>query len=480
MNCLKSSIISIFFILSIIAGGFLPVPFSSGTALAQNSSQPTPPSFAGLVKKTGGAVVNISSVMVVSSKGEVPFSSPFGQDDPLSDFFERFFGNAPPREFKQRSLGSGFIIDASGLILTNSHVVQKAEKIEVSLSDGRRFNAEIVGHDQMTDLALIRIQTGENLPQLPLGDSESLEVGDWVVAIGSPFGLGNTVTAGIVSAKYRKIGTSAYDDFIQTDASINPGNSGGPLLNLEGEVIGVNTAIFSRSGGNIGIGFAVPINMVKELLPQLKRGKVIRGWLGVLVQELSPELREKLGLEDEQGALVSDVTKESPAEQAGIQRGDLITSFDGTPVTEMSDLPGVVAMTPVGKEVVVEVLRKGRTRQFKVKVGELPIPQEETEASGEMPSTPQLGLGLKEVTPEFSQRFGLPVATGLVVVQVVPDSPAAEAGMMPGDVILEVEQEAVEKVDDFIALTKDLQPGDSVLMLVYRGGNTLYLTLEVQ
>lgn len=252
-------------------------------------------------------MVNISTVKIIKGQGRLyQFRSPFGPDDPFHDFFDRFFKDQIPREFRQQSLGSGFIIDRKGHILTNNHVVEKTDEIKVRLANDKEFKAKIIGRDPKTDLALIRIETDESLTPLPLGDSDGLEVGDWVVAIGNPFGLGQTVTAGIVSAKYRQIGAGSYENFIQTDASINPGNSGGPLLNIKGEVVGINSAIYSRSGGSIGIGFAIPVNMAKGLLPQLKEGEVVRGWLGVMIQKITSELGEKLNLKDKRGALVAD------------------------------------------------------------------------------------------------------------------------------------------------------------------------------
>jgi serine protease Do len=328
-------------------------------------------SFSQLAKMASPAVVNIGAVRVSGKKDLRPFGDLFGKDNPLNQFFKRFFGDQKDRDFKQKSLGSGFIIDKGGYILTNNHVVEKAEEIQVTLSDGKKFEAKIVGRDPKTDIALIRIEAGTPLTPLPLGDSDQAEVGDWVLAIGSPFGLGNTVTAGIVSAKYRKIGTGPYDDFIQTDASINPGNSGGPLLNTKGEVIGINTAIFSQSGGSIGIGFAIPINMAKDLLPQLKKGEVIRGWLGVRIQGVTPDLADKFGLAEAKGALVSEVTEGGPADKAGIVRGDVIIAFDGKEVKTMADLPYIVGATPVGKTVKVEIIRKGENKTLKVKVGEM-------------------------------------------------------------------------------------------------------------
>jgi serine protease Do len=328
-------------------------------------------SFSQLAKMASPSVVNISAVRVSGKKDPLPFGDLFGEDNPLNEFFKRFFGDQMPREFKQSSLGSGFIIDTGGFILTNNHVVEKADEIQVTLSDGKRFEAKVVGRDPKTDIALILIKAGTPLTPLPLGDSDQTEVGEWVLAIGSPFGLGNTVTAGIVSAKYRKIGAGPYDNFIQTDASINPGNSGGPLLNSLGEVIGINTAIFSQSGGSIGIGFAIPINMAKELLPQLKKGEVVRGWLGVSIQGVTPDLADKLGLAEAKGALVSEVTEGGPADKAGIVQGDVIISFGGKEIKKMADLPYMVGATPVGQTVKVEIIRKGKNKVLKVKVGEM-------------------------------------------------------------------------------------------------------------
>jgi len=332
-----------------------------------------PGSFSSLVKKAKASVVNISTVKTIAGGLGHPFSfgGPSGPNDPLKDFFDRFFGDQMPKDFKQKNLGSGFIIDKEGFILTNNHVVEKADEITVKLADGKSFLAKIVGRDPKTDLALIRIESDHELTPLPMGDSDSLEVGDWVVAMGNPFGLDNTVTAGIVSAKYRHIGAGPYENFIQTDASINPGNSGGPLLNTDGQVIGINTVIFSQTGGSIGIGFAIPINMAKEILDQLKKGKVVRGWLGVMIQKITPELKDKLGLENEKGALVADVSSGGPAEKAGIQRGDVVVSFDGKKIDEMKDLPYIVASTPIGKTVPVKVIRKGQEEVFEVKIGEL-------------------------------------------------------------------------------------------------------------
>ncbi|MDQ1333427.1 MAG: serine protease Do [Thermodesulfobacteriota bacterium] len=359
-------------------------------------------------------------------------------------------------------------------------MVEKADEITVKLADGKSFLANIVGRDPKTDLALIRIESDQELIPLPMGDSESLEVGDWVVAMGNPFGLDNTVTAGIVSAKYRHIGAGPYENFIQTDASINPGNSGGPLLNTRCEVIGINTVIFSQTGGSIGIGFAIPINMAKEILEQLKTGRVVRGWLGVMIQKITPELKAKLGLEDEQGALVADVSSGSPAEKAGIQRGDVIVSFDGKKINEMNDLPYIVASTPIGKAVPVKVVRKGRERILEVKIGELKEGKKDLEEGGKSRSESRLGMRVEDLTPQLAKDLGLPDAEGLAIVQVDGGSPAAEAGLRPGDIILELDQGPVKDADEFLKKITRYKKGDTILFLIKRGDSTLYVTVKAE
>ena len=454
-------------------------PISSVCVLAASPTPGVPESFSALAETASASVVNISAVKVVESKGwgQVPFGGPFGPDDPFRDFFDRFFKDQMPRKFKQRSLGSGFIIDKQGYILTNNHVVEKTDEIKVTLTDESEFDATIIGRDPKTDLALIKIEANRPLVPLTLGDSDKLKVGDWVVAIGNPFGLATTVTAGIVSAKYRRIGAGPYDDFIQTDASINPGNSGGPLLNTAGEAVGINSAIFSQSGGNIGIGFAIPINMAKDLLPQLKSGKVIRGWLGVMIQKITPELKEKLDLKNDKGALVADVTSDGPAEKAGIKRGDVIVSFDGKEIVEMNDLPYIVAMTPVGKKVDVEIIREGKKKKIEVEIGKLAA-DEEPKVVAE--AEPEFGMTVEEITPQLARNFNLPETSGLVVVEVDRNSPAAEAGLRPGDVILEMDQVPVRDLQEYNKRLSRYQKGDTILFLVNRGGNTLYLTLKVE
>ena len=458
------------------AGGGLLTWFAPGAdPVAQAATGPgVPGSFAELAKKASPSVVNISTVKVIKGRGPMPM--PFGQGDPFRDFFDRFFRDQIPKDYRQQSLGTGFIIDKEGYILTNNHVVEMADEINVKFSDGKEYEAKTIARDPKTDIALIKIESDESLKPLPLGDSEKLEVGDWVVAIGNPFGLGNTVTAGIVSAKYRQIGAGSYDNFIQTDASINPGNSGGPLLDTTGAVVGINTAIFSQTGGNIGIGFAIPVNMAKELLPQLKKGKVVRGWLGVMIQKITPELKEKLNLKGEKGALVADVTKGGPAEKAGLERGDVIVSFDGKDIKEMRDLPFVVASTPVGKTVNVEVVRKGERKNFDVKIGELKDEQAPAVAEEE---PPKLGMSVEELTPELAKNLGLSERSGIVVVQVEDDSPAAAAGLRPGDVIMEIDQRSVKSLEDFNHKIEKYKKGDTILLLVKRRGATVFLTLKV-
>ena len=330
-----------------------------------------PDSLAPTVAEVKPAVVNISTTQAVRQP-RPGFRGPFRGQDPYEEFFGRFFGGpAPEAPRPQQSLGSGFIIDKDGYILTNNHVIENAGMIMVKLANEKEYEAKLVGRDPRTDLALIKINARGGLPVVRLGDSDALQVGDWVLAIGNPFGLGQTVTAGIVSAKGRVIGEGPYDDFIQTDAAINPGNSGGPLFNTKGEVVGINTAIFSQSGGNIGIGFAVPVNMAKGLLPQLKaKGRVSRGWLGVSIGPVTDEVAKELKLTDKKGALVMEVVEKSPADRAGLQQGDLIVGFDGKDVGSAQDLPRLVGNTPIGKEVILRVIREGRPLDIKVTIRE--------------------------------------------------------------------------------------------------------------
>jgi serine protease Do len=439
------------------------------------------PDFVQLAKKIKPIVVNISSTQISEAPGrggQQEYGSPFGDEDPFNDFWRRFFGGPAPRgPQRQRSLGSGFIIDSDGSILTNNHVVENAQKIVVKLADDQEYEAKVIGRDPKTDVAVIKINAKTNLPAASLGDSDRLEVGEWVVAIGNPFGLDSTVTSGIVSAKGRHIGQGPYDNFIQTDASINPGNSGGPLLNLRGEVIGINTAIFSRSGGNIGIGFAIPINLVKEVLPQLRgKGKVTRGYLGVLIQKVTPEIAESLGMDKGYGALVANVSKDGPAEKAGVKVGDVIVEFDGKEVKDSGDLPIIVARTGVEKKVRMKVLRDKKEVMLNVTVGEL----KDEEVVASVPEKGELGLTVQKITPQMAESLGLDKPEGVVVTAVEPGSAADEAAIRRGDVILEIDRKAVRSLDEYKKAVSVIRKGKGILFLVRRGENTLFLALKPQ
>jgi serine protease Do len=435
------------------------------------------PDFARLADKLSPAVVNIST----TSQGETPpqmgGQGPFGHGDPHEFWepFERFFGPLPRRPFKQRSLGSGFIINRDGVILTNNHVIENADEIVVKLANDKEYKAKVIGRDPKTDIAVIKIDDAPDLSTVTLGDSDDLRVGEWVMAIGNPFGLEHTVTAGIVSAKGRFIGQGSYDQFIQTDAAINPGNSGGPLINLKGEVVGINSAIFSRSGGNIGIGFAIPVNLAKEELPELEeKGKVTRGWLGVLIQKVTPEIADSMGLKDAKGALVADVMKEGPAQEAGLKVGDVIVEFDGHAVKDSTELPLLVARTAVGKTVKVKVIRDKGTETFTVKVGELK--EEEVATAGKEEG---FGLSVQPLTPDIAESLGLGSdVKGVVVSGVESGSAADDAGLRRGDVILEVNREPVKDLASYRKALKSAGKGKSVLFLVRRGDNTVFLALK--
>ena len=426
--------------------------------------------FAVLAKKLGPVVVNISTSQVLKRPTEL---SPFGDQDPSEDPWQRFFGQPLPKgPFRQQGLGSGFIVEADGIILTNNHVVADAEKITVKLQDEREFEGRVIGKDPKTDVAVVKINA-KDLPVVSLGDSDRLQVGEWVVALGSPFGLANTITAGIVSAKGRWIGAGPYDNFIQTDASINPGNSGGPLVDLRGEVVGMNTAIFSRAGANIGIGFAIPINLVKELLPELKsKGKVTRGWLGVSIQQVTPDLAASLGMDNAAGALVADVAAGSPAEKAGIKVGDVIIGYNGETIKHSSELPIAVARTPVGKSVPLKILRGKETAQLSVQVEQL----RDEEIVASTPTKSGLGLTVQGVTPEIARSLGLEKAEGVVITAVDPEGPGGAAGLRRGDVILEIDRKPIRNVADY---EKAVSAKDkNLLFLVRRGEANIFLALK--
>jgi serine protease Do len=397
---------------------------------------------------------------------------PPGGKNPFGDFFGPFSQGSPPRGFEQRGVGSGFVISRDGYILTNNHVVEEADQIKVKLSNGQEYKGKVVGRDPKTDLALLKIDGASDLHPLNLGNSEDMKVGSWVVAVGSPFGLEQTVTAGIVSAKGRVIGSGPYDNFIQTDASINPGNSGGPLINMKCEVVGINTAIMAEGQG---IGFAIPITMAKEVSAQLKdKGHVTRGWLGVTIQEVTPELAKSFGLKENKGALVAQVNPGSPAEKAGIQQGDIIIEFDGKAVSESKDLPRIVASTPVGKMITVKLSREGKNIDRSLKVAEM---KEQGEIASSSPAHKSLGIAVQDLTPEIAQGLGLKKADGAVVTQVEPGSPAAEAGLQSGDVIREVNRKPINNADDFVQKVEKAKGQDNVLLFIQRGDHKLFAAI---
>ncbi|MCL5023770.1 MAG: DegQ family serine endoprotease [Nitrospirae bacterium] len=433
-----------------------------------------PQSFADLAEKVKPAVVNISTESIVKVPGS-PFQHFFGpgEQGPFGDFFGHFFGNVPDREMKQQSLGSGFIIDKEGFIITNNHVVDNAEEIKVKLADGREFKAKVVGRDQKTDLALIKISSlFKSLPVLDLGDSERMRTGDWVLAIGNPFGLEHTVTQGIISATGRVIGAGPYDNFLQTDAPINPGNSGGPLINLKGEVIGINTAIIASGQG---IGFAIPSNTAKTIIPQLKeKGKVTRGWIGISIQTVTPDLAQAMGMKEAKGALVADVVPGGPADAAGIKRGDVIIAFDGKDVKNATGLPRIVAETPIGKTVSVKLVREGKEIELKLTVQEL-TPER---LASQMPAGANLGMSVDDIKPRWKDKFRLKDTAGVVVVEVAPNGLAGDAGIQPGDVIKEVNRRAVKNLKDYREALSKTVKDKALLLLVKRGARTFYASIK--
>jgi serine protease Do len=379
-----------------------------------------------------------------------------------------------PEEFPENSLGSGFIIDEQGYILTNNHVIEKAEEIKVILSDEEEFDAKVVGRDPKTDIALIKIETTKPLQPVTMGDSEKLLVGESVIAIGNPFGLERTVTAGIVSAKGRVIGSGPYDDFIQTDASINPGNNGGPLINMRGEVVGINTAIIAAGQG---IGFAIPINMAKQILTQLKeKGEVTRGWLGVMIQKVTPELAKQFGLEKPEGALVAQVLEDSPAEKGGIQREDIIIEFDQKKVNKVSELPRIVANTPMGKGVRVKLIRQGKEKIVDIVIGELK--EEKVAKAGRLATEKELGFTVQELTPEIAKHLGISESSGVLVSEVKAGSPAQRAGIRRGDVIKEINRQPIEDLQGYEREIASLKEKGDILILVQREENPLFVVVK--
>jgi serine protease Do len=435
--------------------------------------------FAPVAKRVLPAVVNIASSKIVRTPEQ---GSPFFSDP----FFRRFFGNEfsqqfqVPREQRQRSLGSGVIVGADGYVLTNNHVVAGADEIRISLGDKRDFKGRIVGTDPQTDIAVVKIEAS-GLPVVALGDSSKAQVGDFALAVGNPFGLGQTVTMGIVSATGRGgLGIEDYEDFIQTDAAVNPGNSGGALVNVRGELIGINTAIASGGGGNEGVGFAVPVNMARSVMDEiLSHGKVVRGWLGVSIQPVTPEIAQAFGLTGEpRGALVADVTKNSPAERGGLRTGDIILALNGAPARDSQELRLKIAMLAPGTSVNLQLLREGQERGVAVTLTEAPsAPEEETGAKRQTAPGLRLGLSVDRFTPQIARQLGLPADTkGVVVTEVMPGGRAEEAGLQTGDVIQEVDRKPVTTTDQFQRAI-DQAGNRAVLLLIDHGGNHLYTVL---
>ncbi|HET6370864.1 MAG TPA: DegQ family serine endoprotease [Nitrospiria bacterium] len=496
MSIFRKSLFPLFLLLlgviigTIIASGLHLPPFGQATNSSREGKPlavAAPPVsdqvFVEISKRVTPAVVNISTTRVVKDGGEGFPLAPFF-DDP---FFKKFFGEEPsrrpPRERKEQSLGSGVIVDQKGYIITNNHVVSKADEIKVLLSDNREFKGKIVGSDPKSDIAVVKID-GKDLPAVQWGDSGGLQVGEYVLAIGNPFGLNQTVTMGIVSAVGRaNVGIADYEDFIQTDAAINPGNSGGALVNIRGELIGINTAIFTRSGGYMGVGFAVPSNMARSVMESLvKTGKVVRGWMGVSIQEVTPNLAEQFGLPEPKGVLVGDVLPGSPAERAGIKRGDIVLEYNGKTIENTGQLRNMVAETPIGTKVKVKVFRDKREKTLDLKIDEQPkdIAQGGGEEESEDETSSALsGVQVRNLTPDIARDLDLPPGQqGVVIEQVEPGSTAEEAGLQRGDVIVEVNRTPVKNTKDYNREVSKLKKDQSVLLLINRQGRTIFMTIS--
>jgi len=428
------------------------------------------PAWVELAKALKPAVVNISTRR--TQNGPAGPGMP-DENNPLNDYFRQFRGRPAPRVL--RGLGSGFIITPDGTIVTNNHVVDGANEIKVTMSDGREFTAKVLGRDPKTDVALVKIDA-RDLPVVPLGDTSELQVGEPVMAIGNPFGLEQTVTTGIVSATGRVIGEGPYDDFIQTDAAINPGNSGGPLINARGQAIGINTAIFSQNGGSVGVGFAIPVNLAKAVITQLAAtGHVERGWLGVTIQRLTPDLAKSFNLPETHGALVTDVTSDSPAAKAGLKSGDVIVEYNGRKVGRSEELPRAVADTPIGHQVPITVIRDGKWVTLQAQVARLQDREPGATQVASSENKGALGLSVQTVTPEVARDLGLDPPQGVVVRDVRNDSPAAIAGIRPGDVIVAIDRQPVKNVEDMKSVLQKHPAGTPALFLVRREGGNLYV-----
>jgi serine protease Do len=457
----------------------------SPSATAMEAAAIQSPDFVAVARAATPAVVNISTIRTVRAPAP-------GQADPFFEdpFFRRFFGDdflrrfEVPRERRERSLGSGVIVSGDGYIVTNAHVIAGAEGIEVLLADDKRYSATVVGSDPKSDLAVIRIDA-RDLPALPWGDSDRLAVGQYVLAIGNPFGLNQTVTLGIVSAVGRaNVGIAEYEDFIQTDAAINPGNSGGALVNVRGELVGINTAILSRSGGHLGIGFAVPSKMARAVMRSLiDMGRVVRGWLGVSIQPLTPALASKLGLDEPQGVLLAEVTPDSPAQRAGMQPGDVVIAFAGQQIRNPTVLRNVVAGTPVGEQVEMTILRDGQRKTLKVVLAEQPdeAARDEDRGAPAVERNALSGMEVRTLTPALASRLGVRADTkGVVVTRVAPGAAAERAGLREGDVIVAIERKPVASAEEFGRIAGAVDPKESVLLTIQREGRTIFVVLEPQ
>ena len=468
--------LSSLFVGLLVASSAQWTPMSVAQGLNQKAAltagAPTMPgSFAELAEQLGPTVVNIQ-VTKAAPVGD--FSGMPDFDGPSGEFFRRFFRDRMPQPHPMQGSGSGVIMSQDGYILTNNHVVEGAKEVTVTMADTQVHKAQVVGHDPKTDLAVLKINAKAALPVAPMGNSTDLKVGEWVVAIGNPFGLGHTVTAGIVSAKGRVIGAGPYDDFIQTDAPINPGNSGGPLFNMRGELVGINTAIVASGQG---IGFAIPVDLAKPLIPQLvSTGEVTRGYLGVSIQSVTPELAKAMKLEERQGALVSEVVSGGPAAKASLRQGDIIVDFNGTTIKDARDLPAVVAKTPVGEEVTVTLYRDGKLQKVPVTVGKLPSEKVASAESGQTAQS-QWGLQLQEVTPQMARQRGLDEKSGVIVVGIQPGSPAERAGLQRGDIIREVNRQPVTSVQEMRDAIAKADDQDALLLLVQRDQGSVFVAM---
>lgn len=469
-----------------------PLP---GTMVAPAHARGTPDSFADLAEKVSGAVVNISASTTVSRPNVRPPNIPRGT--PFDDLFEEFFkrrqqGQAPIPKRRSKSLGSGFVIDPSGIIITNNHVIAKADQIEVIFTNGEKLKAELIGRDPKVDIAVLRVKPKSPLKAVKFADSSKIRVGQWVMAVGNPFGLGGTVTAGIVSALKRTISANPFDNYIQTDAAINKGNSGGPLFNMDGEVIGVNTAILSPTGSSVGIGFASPAATVVPIIEQLRKyGETRRGWLGVRIQRVDDDIAESLGLGKTRGALVAGVDEKGPSKKAGVQTGDVIVKFDGKDVTKTADLPRYVANSPVGKEVDVVVVRGGKEVTLRVTLGRLPE-KSTKQASLKKPELPKplnvvrkaMGMEFSELSDELRRQYKIkPGVKGVIITKVEPRSAAAEKRLSVGDTIVEINQERMSKPDDVTRKLADVKKSGrkSALLLVSNGeGNVRFVAIPLK